>query len=146
MPLLREHDRSGLKRPGRYFAECLRIVVMIAYQQILESRVVRVDAGTAGCSATLKSTSGGVAMLGEYCIKTWSANRQVIAPLSGEAEHYDIVEGLSAALGMTGMLRDMSISVNIVGCSDSDAAKGIASRRGLRRVRHIEPSELWFQD
>ena len=44
------------------------------------------------------------------------------------------------------MLSDINISVNIVVCTDSSAAKGIASRRGLGKVRHIELSELWLQD
>ena len=30
--------------------------------------------------------------------------------------------------------------------TDSCAAKGIANRRGLVKVRHIELSELWVQD
>ena len=29
---------------------------------------------------------------------------------------------------------------------DSSAAKGIASRRGLGKVRHIEVHQLWLQD
>ena len=85
-------------------------------------------------------------MFGEHCIKTWSMHQQVIALSSGEAEYYGMVKGASTALGITGMLRDMNISVNIVVCTDSSAAKGIASRRGLGKVRHIELSELWLQD
>ena len=85
-------------------------------------------------------------MFGEHCIKTWSVNQQVIALSSGEAEYYGMVKGASAALGLSGMLRDMNISVDTVICTDSSAAKGIASRRGLGKVRHIELSELWLQD
>ena len=37
---------------------------------------------------------------------------------------------------------EMSITVN----SDASAAIGIASRRGLGRIRHIDVDELWVQD
>ena len=85
-------------------------------------------------------------MLGQHCIKTWSSNQQVIALSSGEAEFYGIVKGASVALGITAMLDDLGIQVQVVIATDSSAAKGIGSRRGLGRVRHIELSELWVQD
>ena len=77
-------------------------------------------------------------MLGTHCIKTWSTNQQVVATSSGEAEYY--------GLGVQGMLRDSGITLGIALCIDSSAAKGIASRRGLGKVRHIELAELWLQD
>ena len=119
---------------------------MFAYQQVPDAVTVHVDIDHAGCLVTRKSTSGGVAMFGEHCLKTWSVNQQVIALSSGEAEYYGMVKGASVALGMSGMLRDMNVNVSIVVCTDSSAAKGIASRRGLGKVRHIELSELWLQD
>ena len=85
-------------------------------------------------------------MLGSHCIKTWSVNQQVIAMSSGEAEYYGMVKGASNALGIVGMLKDIGLNLAIDLHTDSSAAKGIASRRGLGRVRHIELCELWLQD
>ena len=85
-------------------------------------------------------------MLGTHCIKTWSTNQQVVATSSGEAEYYGMVKGASNGLGVRGMLRDSGITLGITLCTDSSAAKGIASRRGLGKVRHIELAELWLQD
>ena len=85
-------------------------------------------------------------MLGTHCIKTWSTNQQVVATSSGEAEYYGMVKGASNGLGVQGMLRDSGITLGITLCTDSSAAKGIASRRGLGKVRHIELAELWLQD
>ena len=65
---------------------------------------------------------------------------------SGEAEYYGMVKGTGNALGISGVLQDLGISLPIVLYTDSSAAKGIASRRGLGKVRHIELSELWLQD
>ena len=85
-------------------------------------------------------------MLGLHCLKAWSVNQQVIALSSGEAEYYGMVKGSSIALGMVGMLSDMGINTTIDLATDSLAAKGISSRRGLGKVRHIELCELWLQD
>ena len=85
-------------------------------------------------------------MLGSHCIKTWSVNQQVIAMSSGEAEYYGMVKGASNALGVVGMLKDIGLNLAIDLHTDSSAAKGIASHRGLGKVRHIELCELWLQD
>ena len=116
------------------------------YQQCPENIEVYVDTDFAGCSETRKSTSGGVVMHGEHCIKTWSSAQPVIALSSGEAEYYGMVKGTGNALGTSGVLQDLGIKLPITLYTDSSAAKGIASRRGLGKVRHIELSELWLQD
>ena len=85
-------------------------------------------------------------MFGSHCIKTWSSSQQVIALSSGEAEYYGMVKGASNALGLRSMLEDVGVGVGVNLSTDSSAAKGIASRRGLGRVRHVELNELWLQD
>ena len=65
---------------------------------------------------------------------------------SGEAEYYGMVKGASNGLGVVAMLADLGINLTINLNTDSSAAKGIASRRGLGKVRHIELCELWLQD
>ena len=85
-------------------------------------------------------------MIGGHCIKAWSVNQQVIALSSGEAEYYGMVKGASNALGIVGMLRDLGVESGIDLYTDASAAKGIASRRGLGKVRYIELCELWLQD
>ena len=47
---------------------------------------------------------------------------------------------------MKAMLSDMGIDKKLHVLTDSSAAKGIASRRGLGKVRHIEVNQLWIQD
>ena len=56
------------------------------------------------------------------------------------------MKGGSIALGLKGMLHDIGIECGVVLCTDAAAAKGISSRRGLGKVRHIELCELWLQD
>ena len=44
------------------------------------------------------------------------------------------------------MLRDFGVEVAIKVNTDASAAKGIANRKGLGKVRHIEVNQLWIQD
>ena len=49
-------------------------------------------------------------------------------------------------MGIAGVLSDLGVNLRVAVSSDSSAAKGIANRRGIGKVRHIELSELWVQD
>jgi hypothetical protein len=44
------------------------------------------------------------------------------------------------------MMCDLGINCKPRINTDASAAKGIASRRGLGKVRHIEVTQLWIQD
>ena len=105
-----------------------------------------VDTDYAGCRKIRKSTSGGVVMIGGHLIKGWSVTQAVIALSSGEAEYYGIVNGASVGLGIRSVLQDLGCSVRLVVCTDSSAAKGMASRKGLGKVRHVEVNQLWVQE
>ena len=95
---------------------------------------------------TGKSTSCGVITLGEHVIKSWSATQNVIALSSGEAEFYGIARGGSRALGVRSVMNDLDVKGQVRISFDASAAKGIASRRGLEQVRHVEVNQLWIQD
>ena len=41
---------------------------------------------------------------------------------------------------------DLGVNLGSRASTDATAAKGIASRRGLGKVRHVEVSQLWVQD
>ena len=142
----RKCDWVQLKRLGRYLVDKTRVVICFAYQQRPEQLAIWTDTDHAGCLKTRKSTNGGVAMWGNHAIKTWSSNQQVIALSSGEAEYYGMVKGATIAKGIQSMLEDLGISAHIVIHTDASAAKGIASRRGLGKVRHIELCQLWLQE
>ena len=123
-----------------------RSIVGFPYQGQPDALEVYVDTDHAGCLETRRSTSGGIIMHGCHGIKMWSATQQVIALSSGEAEYYGMVKGAGNALRLSGVFRDMGIEREITLHTDASAAKGISSRRGLGKVRHVELSELWLQD
>jgi len=44
------------------------------------------------------------------------------------------------------MLKDFGINLGVAIRIDANAAKGIATREGLGKVRHIEANQVWIQD
>ena len=104
------------------------------------------DTDFAGCKRTRKSTTGGVVQLGNHTLKTWSLTQAVIALSSGEAEYYGLVKDASFGIGIRNMLADFGVTTQVELLTDASAAKGIASRKGIGKVRHIEVNQLWLQD
>ena len=44
------------------------------------------------------------------------------------------------------MLSDFGLKASVQLNTDASAAKGIASRKGLGKIRHVEVQQLWLQD
>jgi hypothetical protein len=116
------------------------------YQQPVSYVDVLTDSDWAGEKVSRKSTSGGVVKFGNCLIKSWSNNQKVIALSSAEAEYYAMVKGTSHAIGIQSMMADLGVKVKVRLSTDASAAKGIASRRGIGKIRHLEVSQLWLQD
>ena len=87
-------------------------------------------------------------MLGDHCIKTWSASQGAYALSSAEAEFYAMIEGVTRAKGLMVLAKELGFSElsNVVHLgTDSSAAKSFVSRRGLGKMRHLEIRDLWLQ-
>ena len=85
-------------------------------------------------------------MLGGCLIKHWSKTQSTISLSSGEAELHGIAAGCAQALGLQSLLRDLGWEVQINVWSDATAAIGIARRKGLGKIRHLDCTDLWVQD
>ena len=85
-------------------------------------------------------------MLGKHCLKSWATTQSIIALSSGESEYYGVVKGASVLLGAISLARDLGLTMQGRVHTDSSAAKGIASRRGLGKTRHIHTQYLWVQE
>ena len=85
-------------------------------------------------------------MFGQHCIRSWCSTQASIALSSGEAEFYGVVKASSVGLGILAMQKDMNVNCSLDVFTDAEAAKGIASRRGLGRTRHIAVHLLWVQE
>ena len=104
------------------------------------------DSDWAGCRDTRKSRSGGMILLAGGVIKSWSNKQSSIAMSSGEAEYYALVEAGAEAIGVRSLARDLGWTVGITLHVDSSAAKAIASRIGIGKIRHLEVRYLWLQE
>ena len=105
-----------------------------------------VNSDYAGCRKPRKSTSGGISMFGRRPIKSWATTQGVIALSSGEAEIYSIVNCASISMGLANILVDFGAQSRIQIKTGVFAAKGIAPRSGVGKVRHIEVSQLFSQE
>ena len=85
-------------------------------------------------------------MIGNHCVRSWSTTQSIVALSSGEAEFYGIVKGASVGIGLRSVLADLGVDCRIRIHTDASAAKAIASRKGLGKVRHVEVNQLWIQD
>jgi len=139
-------DWKALVRLGRYLIGKPRIVLQFDYQSTVDKISIWGDTDFAGCRRTRKSTTGGVAQLGKHTVKSWSVTQAVIAQSSGEAEYYGLVKDSSTGIGLRNMMTDLGVDLGLTVKTDASAAKGIASRKGIGKVRHIEVSQLWLQD
>ena len=79
-------------------------------------------------------------------MKSWSSTQGSIAMSSGEAEYYACAKVATEALGFQSLAKDLGWVLLIVVFVDSSAAKSIASRIGLGKLRHLEVKYLWLQE
>ena len=133
-----EADFKDLKRLGRYLIGKPRVVNMFEAQR--DSKVIKVfcDSDHAGCLLTRRSTTGLVITIGRHTIKTTSNLQSTIALSSGESEFYALVRACAFGLSVQALYRDWGLEMDLVVASDSSAARGTASRRGLGKLRHVQ--------
>ena len=79
-------------------------------------------------------------------VKHWSKTQATRALSTAEAEYYAVVTSASEGLGMQSMMADYGVTTQVRVWTDSNAAKAIASRRGLGKTRHVELRYLWLQE
>ena len=87
-----------------------------------------------------------MASIARTAVKNWSGVQATIALSFGEAEYYSVVRASAEGLGVQALMEDIGIEVKVRLWIDAEAAKGIASRCGLGRMRHLEAKFLWLQE
>ena len=147
----RQGDWQLLKRLARYLAEHPTMVWRFSPDEAEippagEYLDVFSDSDWAGDVLSRKSTSGGVATIAGGTVKTWSSTQGSIATSSGEAEYYALIKAAAEGLGIQALAEDLGWKLKLRIFVDSSAAKSIAARIGLGRVRHMEVKYLWAQE
>lgn len=134
-----------LKRVVRYLLGMPRLVYLYDWQEPFTHIDLFTDTDFAGCRTTRRSTSGGVAMVGTHCARHYSTTQSTISLSSGEAELHGISKGMHHAIGLRSMYKDLGLPLKLRVHSDATAAIGIARRRGLGKLRHLDCEDLWIQ-
>ena len=83
--------------------------------------------------------------VGSHAVKSLSATQAVVPLSSGGVEFYGLVKTPSNAMGLRSVAADLGVGLGIRVRTVSSAAKGIASRIGLGKVRHVEVARFWVQ-
>ena len=141
-----EYAWSKLKRLGRYLLGKMRVVQYFYPQAEFRTLRVYTDSDHAGCLKTRKSTTGIVLCTGRHCLKHSSNLQSTVSLSSGESEFYAMVKAAAVGLGAQAMFADWGLKVDVRVLSDSSAARGICSRRGLGKTRHVQTRYLWIQE
>ena len=84
--------------------------------------------------------------MGGHTIRHWAKTQPTIALSSGEAELGGIGTGIAEGLGFQSSARDLGWEYAVKVHTDASAAIGIARRRGLGKVRHLDVTDLWVQE
>ena len=85
-------------------------------------------------------------MVGHCLAKHWAKIQTTISLSPGESELHGTASGCAQALGVQSLVRDMGWSMPITVHSDATAAIGIARRKSLGNIRHLDMTDLWIQD
>ena len=79
-------------------------------------------------------------------IKHWAKTQSTIALSSGEAELNGIGAGIAQGLGIQSICKDLGYVYKLRVHTDATAAIGIARRRGMGKIRHLDTTDLWVQE
>ena len=145
-PTKKSYER--LKRLVRYLVGVPRLQYKFAYSDNGPPEFIEIysDTDFAGCANSRRSTSGGCATISGHCVKHWSKTQSTVSLSSGEAELSGIGMAIAQGLGFQALCRDLGFTYKIRVHSDATAAIGIARRRGLGKVRHLDCTDLWVQE
>ena len=139
-------DWPKLQRLGRFLLGRPRLVIEFPWQNAPTMVTAYTDSDWAGCAKTARSTSGGIVMIGDHVIKTYSKQQRTVALSSAEAELYAMVAASAEALAIIAYAADLGLKLDGEVYTDSSAALGISQRAGIGKVRHLRTQGLWVQE
>ena len=85
-------------------------------------------------------------MMGSQCAKHWANTQSTVTLSSGESELHGICAGVAQALGLQSICKDLGFDYKTRVHTDATAAIGVARRRGMGKIRHLDDADLWVQE
>ena len=139
-------SQKRLQRIGQYLKSHRRVVWIFDLQDPVNVIDVYGDANWAACRRTRKNTKGGCPLRGQHCLKTWAKTQALVAKSNAESELYTLVRASCEALGAQTLMAELGEKVKVRVHVDATAAKAIAERSGLDKLRHVDVNILWIQE
>ena len=143
-----EKAQMRLKKVARYLVCHPSVEYLYSFGEFNDEvdLVAWSDSDWAGDRVQRKSTTGGLLEIAGGVVKSWCNRQGSIALSSGEAEFYAAGKAAAEGIGASSLLADLGWKARPRVCLDAEAAKGIASRRGLGKMCHLEVRYLWLQE
>ena len=135
-----------LTRLIRYLHGTSNLGIWFSSEGDLEEIIAWTDADWAGDKTTRYSTSGIIITIGGNMVFSSSRRQHAIALSSGESEYYAATQGAADLLHLIEVMKFLGVNARGKIQTDSSACFGMASRKGVGRVRHLETRAFWLQD
>ena len=139
-------DDIPLKRVLRYLKMHRSVQMRFDFQPENLEICALSDSDWAGCRVSRKSTTGFAVFIGSHLLQFGSKMQKSIALSSGEAELVAQTSAICEGLALGNLLGEFGWKMHISSKCDSSAARGILSRIGVGRIKHLEIRHLWVQD
>ena len=133
-------------RPARYVLQHLGEAWLFGYQADPKTLYVYTDTDWAADELTRNSVSCTVERYGSHMLDCSVAKQSLVALSSGEAEFYGIVRAVATSKQTAQILEQIGMQSEVTIASDSSAARGVCTRTGSGKVRHLSIKELWIQE
>ena len=145
------HADETLKATSRYLVSHPRVLGRYPRQEWTGKVLGLTDSNWAACPVSRKITLATYLMLEKHPIFAASPTKTILSLSSGEAEFYGAVRCACRTLGLKSLMSDLSLDVKAELVTDSSGCKGLCSRRGAGRIRHIHCPALcsntpWHDD
>ena len=84
---------------------------------------------------------------GTHVLLFWTRLQSSVALCSGEAELSSLVKGVGEVLCIYNLMKELlSVAVHVSAKCDSSAARGVAHRVGVGKLKHVEVKHFWIQE
>ena len=140
-----KNDMLRLKRLGRYLLGVRDYALFFPKVGEVDFSECFSDSAWAGDACDRKSVACGVIVCGGCTLLEYSRGQAVQSLSSAEAEYYGGVSMSAEALHMQSVMSFLGMPTQIRLRLDSSAAKAVAQRSGVGRIRHLEVRTLWLQ-
>lgn len=136
-----------LKRVARFMIAYPNMTWKFKWQSLPNVVTGISDGDWAGCVETRRSTSSGLEEFGEHLIASGCSTQQVVSISSAESEFYAMAWILAHCIFTRNILIECGIMIaKIKLFCDSSAARSLAKRQGVGKIRHMDAKHMWVQD